>query len=89
MMPINDNWHVHPGLDCCQSTHAAPAPYVYARPYVSVATHMPETWNTWTCAPCRATLAIGGERKPVVNCPGCGQPMTWLATHQSGAVLSA
>ena len=77
-MAINDNWHVHPGRDCCQTAPVAPALYV------SVQNFWPDAWTTYTCQPCRATLSIGGWPVPTVNCPGCGLPMVYLSTHQSG-----
>jgi DNA-directed RNA polymerase subunit RPC12/RpoP len=77
-MAISDNWHVHPGRDCCHQIPAAPVPYV------SVQTFMPEIWSSYTCQPCEASLVIGGEQKPAVNCPGCGLPMVFAFTHQTG-----
>jgi DNA-directed RNA polymerase subunit RPC12/RpoP len=43
---------------------------------------MPEVWHSYTCTPCRATLAIGGAWKAEVTCPSCGCPMQRLAEHR-------
>ncbi len=42
---------------------------------------MPDTWHSYTCAPCNAVLAQGGGWAEVA-CPSCGRPMERMAEHR-------
>lgn len=48
-----------------------------------MAAGMPDIWHSYTCAPCRATIAIGGGWLSV-TCPYCTRLMERLAEHRPG-----